>query len=159
MMKSNAGQVDVGWSFEEFRVGRQVVSPERTITEADARDFASLTGDDHPLHVDTEYASTTEFGERIAHGLLGLSVAFGLLRRAGVIGTSLLALLEVRAWRFLAPLRLGDTVRGVMVVRAARPSRSRPDRGVVTVSVTLERGDGATAQIGELVLLTRRAWA
>ena len=66
-MKSNAGQVDVGWSFEEFKVGRQVVSPERTMTEADARDFASLTGDDHPLHVDAEYASTTEFGERIAH--------------------------------------------------------------------------------------------
>ena len=67
-----------GRYFEELAVGEVVESPGRTITEADVVFFANLSGDFNPLHTDAEYARTTTFGERIAHGLLGLSVASGL---------------------------------------------------------------------------------
>jgi len=67
-----------GRYFEEMTVGDTVKSPGRTITETDIMLFAGPTGDYNPLHTDAEYAKTTIYGKRIAHGLLGLSVASGL---------------------------------------------------------------------------------
>ena len=61
--------------FEDYTLGERFVSPARTITEADIINFASLTGDWHPLHTDVEYAKSTPFGERIAHGMLTLPSA------------------------------------------------------------------------------------
>jgi acyl dehydratase len=147
----------VDWAFEDFAVGRQAVSPGRTVTEADVVAFAGLTGDYHPLHTDAVYAATTQFGERIAHGLLGLGLAAGLLSRVGLVSPRVLALLGVEEWRFLAPVPLGATVRARAVVRAARPSASQPDRGIVTVEVELVRADEVVAQRGALTLLVRRA--
>ena len=144
------------WAFEDFAVGRQVVTPGRTVTEADVVAFAGLTGDYHPLHTDALFAAGTQFGERIAHGLLGLGLAAGLLARVGLVSPNILALLGVEEWRFLEPVRLGETVRARATVRAARPSRSQPDRGIVTVEVELARGDEVVAQRGGLTLLVRR---
>jgi acyl dehydratase len=146
----------VDWAFEDFAVGRQAVTPGRTVTEADVVAFAGLTGDYHPLHTDALFAAGTQFGERIAHGLLGLGLTAGLLARVGVVSPNILALLGVEDWRFLEPVRLGETVRARATVRAARPSRSQPDRGIVTVEVELARGDEVVAQRGALTLLVRR---
>ncbi len=79
-----------GLYFEEFTLGQEIDSPARTVTEADVMLFAGLSGDYNPLHTDVEYARDTPYGERIAHGLLGLSIASGLAARAGFIeGTTL----------------------------------------------------------------------
>lgn len=149
----------MAWWFEDFAVGREVISLGRTVTEADVVTFAGLTGDYHPLHTDAIYAAGTEFGERIAHGLLGLGLAFGLLARGGIFEPTVVALLGVREWRFSAPVRLGETVRARASVRDTWPSASRPDCGIVTLGVEVVRDDDVVAQQGELSLLVRRAAA
>lgn len=147
----------MAWWFEDFAVGREVTSLGRTVTEADVVTFAGLTGDYHPLHTDAIYAAGTEFGERVAHGLLGLGLAFGLLARGGIFEPTVVALLGVREWRFSAPVRLGETVRARASVRDTRPSASRPTCGIVTLGVEVVRDDDVVAQQGELSLLVRRA--
>ena len=74
-----------GLYFEDYEIGDSVTTQGRTITEADIVNFAALSGDWNPIHVDAEYAKGGMFGERIAHGLLGLSVATGLAARLGFI--------------------------------------------------------------------------
>lgn len=146
----------MAWWFEECRVGRTASSPGRTMTEADVVAFAGLTGDWHPLHTDAVHAAASEFGQRIAHGLLGLGVAIGLLARCGLVEPAVLALLGVDEWRFSAPIRLGETIHARASVQAARPSRSKPDRGIVTLTVEVVRADGVVAQQGQVTLLVAR---
>lgn len=146
----------VGWWFEDFTAGRTWESPGRTVSEADVVAFAGLTGDYHPLHTDALFAAATQFEGRIAHGLLGVSLAFGLLARGGIFEPTVLALLGLRDWRFLAPVHLGETIRARAEVRVARVSVSRPSHGVVTLGVEVVRGDGVVAQSGELSLMVQR---
>ena len=68
--------------FEDIEVGQEYVSPGRTVTEADIVAFAGLSGDYNVLHTDAEFMWTSIFGERIAHGLLGLAIQSGLGTRA-----------------------------------------------------------------------------
>jgi acyl dehydratase len=146
----------MAWWFEDFVVGRTLTSPERTVTEADVLAFAELTGDHHPLHTDAAFAAGTEFGQQIAHGLLGLGLAVGLLARGGLVGPAILALLGVRDWRFLAPVRLGEVIHAQATIAEARPSAGQPDRGIVTLGVELRRADAVVAQRGAVVLLVAR---
>ena len=74
-----------GLHFEEFEVGAAYTSPGRTVTETDVVTFAALSGDYNQLHTDAEFAKSTFFGARIAHGLLGLSMASGLGSRMGFL--------------------------------------------------------------------------
>jgi acyl dehydratase len=67
--------------FEDIQVGEEYASPGRTVTEADVVIFAGLSGDYNVLHTDAEFMKSSLFGERIAHGLLGLSIQQGLLDR------------------------------------------------------------------------------
>ncbi|MGQ9710299.1 MAG: MaoC/PaaZ C-terminal domain-containing protein [Anaerolineae bacterium] len=99
-----------GRYFEEFVIGEEIESAPRAITEADIMTFAELSGDTNPLHVDPEYARTTVFGERIAHGLLGLSVASGLAWQTGLMEGTAIAFIGLD-WKFRAPIRIGDTIR------------------------------------------------
>ena len=69
--------------FEDYEVGEVLVTPGRTITETDIVMFAALTGDWHPIHTNVEYAKKTIFGERIAHGMLGLTLGSALVFRLG----------------------------------------------------------------------------
>ncbi len=74
-----------GLYFEDYTTGDSVTSQGRTVTEADIVSFAALSGDWNAIHVDAEYAKKGMFGERIAHGMLGLSIATGLAARLGFI--------------------------------------------------------------------------
>ena len=67
-----------GLYFEEFAPGRKIVSGGRTITEADVVGFAGLSGDYNQIHMDAEFAAAGPFGTRVAHGMLGFSIASGL---------------------------------------------------------------------------------
>jgi acyl dehydratase len=78
--------------FEDFHVGQRFVTKARTVTEADVVNFAALTWDRNQLHTDAEYAATTVYGQRIAHGLLGVASHTGLA--SSLPEQSILALLD-----------------------------------------------------------------
>lgn len=102
----------MGWFFEDFDPqATPVVTPEKTISETDVLAFAALSGDDNPLHTDAHYAERSPLGQRVAHGLLVLSVATGLSAKAGQLQGTALAFLGMEDWRFLAPVFFGDCIR------------------------------------------------
>jgi acyl dehydratase len=140
--------------FEDFEVGTETVTDSRTVTEADVVAFAGLSGDYNPLHVDAEFARTSPFGERIAHGLLGLAIASGLVSRTGAIEGTTLAFLATE-WRFTAPIKLGDTIT-VRSRVADKRETSKPDRGVVTFAVQVVNQRSEVVQEGTQTLLMKR---
>ncbi len=141
--------------FEDVEVGFRFETPGRTVTEADLVAFAALSGGFNPLHSDAVFAAGTIYGERIAQGVLVLSYATGLRQRAGLFDGTLMGLLEVRSWRFLAPVRIGDTIRVVNEVTELRPT-SKPDRGLMVQRVQVLNQDDTVVNDGELVALLKR---
>ena len=142
--------------FDDMTPGSRWVSPRRTITEADLSTFAGVSGDFNPLHVDEVFAAAGPFGRRIVHGALVFGIATGLRQQMGVFNRSLRALLEVRSWRFVEPVFIGDTVIAVTTVESARET-SKGDAGVVVQRVDVVNDRGRTVQTGELVSLVARA--
>lgn len=98
-----------GKYFEEFQIGDQVTSAGRTVTEADIVSFAALSGDYNQIHTDAEFARSTPFGQRVAHGLLVLSIATGQAAQLGFIEGTVIAFRELE-WKFSLPVYIGDTV-------------------------------------------------
>ena len=142
-----------GLYFEEVEIGDAVESPARTITEADVVAFAGLTGDYNPLHTDAEYAKGTIFGQRVAHGLLGLSVASGLAWRTGFVEGTAEALIGVD-WKFRAPILIGDTIR-LRVEVTKKKAMPRLGGGFVTFAATLLNQRDEVVQKGTWTLLVR----
>jgi len=99
-----------GLFFEEFEAGQHVTTPGRTITEGDIVTFAGLSGDYNTIHTNAEYSRTTPFGKRIAHGLLVLSIASGLVTRSGIMEGTVMAFREIENWKFIKPVFIGDTI-------------------------------------------------
>lgn len=99
-----------GMYFEEFEGGQRVSSAARTVAESDIVTFAGLSGDYNQIHVDAEFSKTTPFGQRVAHGLLGLSIASGLVVQTGVMEGTIMAFREINNWRFIKPIFIGDTI-------------------------------------------------
>ncbi len=98
---------------EDYKVGERFVSPARTITETDITMFAAMTGDWHPLHTDAEFAKNYFFGERIAHGMLILSVGMSLIFRLGpnvALPKSFVAFYGMDSVRFVGAVKIGDTI-------------------------------------------------
>jgi len=134
-----------GKYFDDFTVGEEYRPPGRTVTEADVVDFAALSDDSNPIHTDAAFAAGTPFGERIAHGLLGLAMSGGMLSRAGVIeGTALFLGVE---WRFKAPIRIGDTIYSVIRVDSTRLLEDG-ERGIVEFGFEITTADGEVVQEG-----------
>lgn len=96
--------------FEDFFVGQKMVTEKRTLSENDIMEFARLTGDDNRIHTDPEFSKTTPFGQQIAHGLLGMSIALGLTWQTGLMDGTILAFREVKEWKFVKPVFIGDTI-------------------------------------------------
>jgi len=104
--------------FDTLEVGERFETHGRTIGEVDITSFATLTGDTHPQHTDAEWAARSRFGERIAHGLLVLSYAAGLVP---FDPDRIVALRKVGEATFKQPVRIGDTVHVEGEVTRARP--------------------------------------
>jgi len=115
-------------------VGMQIISPGRTITEADIVNFAGLSGDYNLIHTDEEYSKESPFGRRVAHGLLGLSIASGLAVRTGVLEGTVLAFREINEWKFTKPIFIGDTIHVKMTGMEAKELR-RLNGGSVTIDL------------------------
>ena len=98
-----------GLCFEEFEVGDSMVSPGRTVTETDLILFSGLSGDFNELHTNVEYAKQTLFGQRVAHGPLGIVIAMGLAGRMGFLEGTAQAFLGLD-WKFKRPIFIGDTI-------------------------------------------------
>jgi len=114
--------------FDEVDVGDAWSSPGRTITETDVVNFAGMTGDYNPLHVDHEFARATPFGRPIAHGLLGMAFAAGLGSASPSMQTA--AFVRIVDWKFLKPLFIGDTIRVETEIVAMEPHGRK--RGLIT---------------------------
>lgn len=143
-----------GRFFDDFNVGEQFTTAARTITEAEIVRFADLTGDRHRLHLDEGYAKTTPFGERIAHGMLGLSIASGLWVQLGLLEESIIAFLGLE-WTFVAPVRIGDAIRVQVTVKEKRESRE-PKRGILLLNAAVLNQNDETVQKGRWTLLVKR---
>jgi acyl dehydratase len=140
--------------FEDIQIGDEYISPGRTVTEADIVAFAGLSGDYNVLHTDAEYMRTSIFGERIAHGLLGLAIQSGLGTRALPRPFATLALLGLR-WRFKAPIKIGDTIKVRIKVTDKREA-SKPDRGIVVLQRSVLNQRGEVVQEGDTDILVER---
>lgn len=135
--------------FEDFAEGQEFLTPARTVTEADVVSFAAWTGDYNPLHTDAEFAAGTRFGQRIAHGVLGVSLCLGLAARTGLFEGSAVALLGIDGWRFRSPLLIGDTVHvRIEIVGVRRVSSG--EAGVVSRRFSLVDQHATTLQDGRL---------
>lgn len=98
-------------TFDDFKLGDVMVTRGRTIDIGDISNFAQLTGDYYPLHIDEQHAKSTRFGTRIAHGPLTFTIAVGLIGLSGFYGDAITALLEVRSMRATKPVVAGDTLK------------------------------------------------
>jgi acyl dehydratase len=143
-----------GLYFEEFAVGQSVTSPGRTITEADIVAFAALSGDWNQLHTDAEFAAHQPFGQRVAHGLLGLSIASGLAMRLGFLEETALAFREIGDWKFSLPTFIGDTIRVRATVAGTKPM-ARLGGGLVTLKAEILNQDDKVVQRGTWAVLVK----
>jgi len=142
-----------GLYFEEFVVGDKAVSQSRTITEADIVLFAGLSGDYNEIHTSAAVAGQGRFGQRIAHGLLVLSVASGLAFQMGfLIGT--VEVFRGLEWEFSAPTFIGDTIHIEAEVAEVKPF-PRLGNGRVVFKVAVKNQKGETAQRGAWSLLVK----
>ena len=144
----------MGRVFDEFEIGQRFVTPGRTITEADIGAFAGLTGDYNPVHTDETFAAASDFGSRIAHGPMGIGIAFGLASRLDLIDGTVVALLGLN-WDFKAPMRPGDTIRALIGVAGKRPV-TNPSLGLVELAIELVSQRDEILQSGSARLLLRK---
>ena len=149
MKRSNQGMF-----FEEFEVGQEITSPGRTITEADVVTFAGVSGDSNSIHTDAEYAKDSAFGQRVAHGLLGISIVSGLAMRTGIMEGTVLAFREIKNWKFNLPVYIGDTIHVIMEVKEKK-EMPRLGGGSILLSLDVRNQDGQTVMKGIWTVLVR----
>ncbi len=140
--------------WDDATEGDSCTSPSYTVTEARINAYAELTGDFTPVHIDEAYAKTTPFGTRVAHGLLGLSIADGLKTQSDyrfVPGMSL-----GWDWAFVLPIKIDDTVHVRFSVTGLLVSNSRTGWGIVVLPSELINQHGQVVQKGVHKLMIPR---
>ena len=145
-----------GKYLDELKVGEEYITPSRTLTETDVVMFAAMSGDYNELHTSEEFMKGSQFGKRLVHGLLGLSVSHGLLFRLGILDGTAIALLGVDAWQFKGPLFFGDTIRVKVKIAEVRPSKSKPGRGILKLYMEIIKQDETVVQSGYKTLMMKR---
>ena len=144
-----------GLYWEEWEVGAEFFSSARTITEADIVNFAGISGDYNPLHIDEEFCKKTQFGTRIAHGPLVYSIAAGLLFQLHLYDDTLIAFLGFDSLKFTKPVKIGDTVHARVEVLEKRKT-SKPDRGVMKRLLQVLNQKNEIVQEGVQAFLDKR---
>jgi acyl dehydratase len=143
--------MQTGLYFEEYELGRKLVTRGRTITESDIVQFGSLTGDFNPMHFDAEYMKTHMMGQRIAHGMLSLSYAVGQAYQLGFMEKTVLAFRALEM-KFSQPVLIGDTLHVELSVKEMTPS-PRLGGGMVKLDVKIINQDDKTVQSGTWTVL------
>lgn len=135
--------------YDELEIGERTITRARTITETDIVMFSAISGDWYPLHTDAEYASKTQFGRRIAHGMLILAVASGLVTiNPGI----LVAFYGIERVRFTAPVFIGDTLH--VETEVLEKEDKGPSRGVITFrqNIVNQRGETVCTAVKKALL-------
>jgi acyl dehydratase len=141
-----------GLYFEEFEVGQQIITVGRTIAESDIFAFAGISGDFNQIHTDAEFSKNTPFGQRVAHGLLGLAIVSGLAMRSGVLEGTVIAFREINNWKFINPIFIGDTIHVEMNVTETKAIQ-RIGGGSVVITVDVKKQSGETVMKGKWTVL------
>jgi acyl dehydratase len=143
-----------GYRYADLHVGMAFRSPGRTITDADLVGFAGLTGDYSELHTSEVYAKNSQFGRRVAHGLLGLAYAHGLMwARTGELRETAVAFLGINEWKFLGPIFVGDTIFVNYKISELRDSKSMPTQAIAVFDVSVVNQNDRMVQRGSKALL------
>jgi len=146
-----------GYRYADLHVGMAFRSPGRTITDADLAGFAGLTGDFSELHTSDVYAKNSQFGRKVAHGLLGLAYAHGLMwARTGELRETAVAFLGINEWKFLEPIFVGDTIFVNYQISELRDSKSRPTQAIAVFDVSVVNQNNRTVQRGSKALLVSK---
>jgi acyl dehydratase len=146
-----------GYTYADLHVGMAFRSPGRTITDADLVAFAGLTGDYSELHTSDVYAKNSQFGRRVAHGMLGLAYAHGLMwPRTGELRQTAIAFLGINEWKFAGPIFVGDTIFVNYRIAELRDSRSQPNQAIAIFDVEVETQDKRVVQRGRKALLVSK---
>ncbi len=143
-----------GLTFDQFNVGDVYVCQGRTVTEADIVNFAGISGDYNPLHTDEEYGKTTPFGGRIAHGMLVLAMATGQANQLGVFEGTTIALLQ-QTIKYVGAVKFGDTIHLEFKIAEKRET-SKPDRGILTLDITVLNQHDQSVIEGQWVVMIKR---
>ena len=141
-----------GLFFEEFQIGKKMSTPGRTITETDVVNFAGISGDFTSIHTDAEYTKSTPFGQRVAHGVLVLSVITGLAARSGFMEGTVLAFREINQWKFSRPVFIGDTIHGEFEVEETK-ALPRLGGGAVILNVRVRNQEDQIVMKGQFNVL------
>jgi 3-hydroxybutyryl-CoA dehydratase len=141
-----------GLYFEEFEVGQKIMTVGRTVAESDIFTFAGFSGDYNQIHTDAEFAKGTPFGQRVAHGLLGLSIASGLAMRTGILEGTVIAFREINTWKFIAPVFIGDTLHVELEVVETK-ALPRIGGGSVIITLDVKKQSDETVMKGNWTVL------
>ncbi len=145
----------MGRKLSSFNQGELIVTHRRTLTESDIVNFAGITGDNNPVHMDEVTASSGPYGRRIVHGPMFVGLAFGLLSGMDVIDGTTIALKSIE-WKFHRPVGVGDTVQLTAEVTGVSPHPSKTDRGDLSLGLTFHnQDDEVVSQGGAVVVLER----
>lgn len=143
--------INRGIYFEDIEIDKEIYTARRTVLDCDVANFAGLSGDYNPLHIDDEYAKTNVFGKRIAHGTLGIAIMTGQVNQLGLFEGTTIALLEITN-KFKNPIMIGSTVHTVMIPRKKTLTKN-PSRGIVECDVFLVSNEGKTLIEANWVLM------
>jgi len=135
--------------FEDFTVGREFRTPAVTVTDADILEFARRF-DPQPFHVDALAAAQSPYRGLIASGLHTIALTFRLFLDSGALAVASLGSFGLDEIRWREPVRPGDTLSVVVEVVAARPSASKPDRGIASLRYRTvnQRGETVMTMVG-----------
>lgn len=137
---------------DDFKLGELYTTARITVTETHVVNWAGLTGDFYPLHMDRVYAEASSFGERLAHGPMIFALAVGLVAQAGFGGDAVIAWLGADHMRMKAPVRIGDTLTVVVQVKDQKPTRD-PRRGVQTWTYTVKNQHGDDVMVFDYTMM------
>lgn len=134
--------------FDSLQIGERFLTRTRAVTEADVMSFATLTGDAHPQHTDAAWAAGSRFGERVAHGMLIISLALGLMP---LDPERIVALRRIREAVFKAPVGLGEEI--AAHARIERLDRVDEQTGVAALRVDIVNQAGRAVVRAQLEVL------
>ena len=138
--------------FEDFKMGDKFSIPSKTITAAHFFCYAALSGDNHPIHYDDEYAKATVFGRRPAHGLMLTAMTpHGASDFSLYVRESMIALLEESS-HYLKPVFIGDTLTIQFEVVELIPKR---DKGLLKLKVTMTNQNGDIVMEGNSLVMLK----
>lgn len=141
--------------FNDFQPGQKILHPiKKTITTGEHQLFTLLTMNHHPIHVDKEFASTSEFGRTLVNGTYVFSLVVGLT--VPDISYNAIANLGYGEIQHHQPVFEGDTMRAESVIISTNTSKSRPQTGIVEIATTGFKADAVVISFTRKILIPSR---